>query len=74
MMRPLIAPGISRRVSRGRLHKLHFVAFRVFHCKPLAAGEPEPGYDEWFRASVEEALADDSAGIPHEEAMEERPA
>ena len=33
------------------------------------AGEPEPGYEEWFRASVEEALADTSPGIPHEEAM-----
>ena len=28
-------------------------------------GEPEPGYDEWFRAGVEEALADDSRDIPH---------
>jgi len=35
------------------------------------AGEPEPGYEEWFRASVEEALADDSPGIPHEEVMKE---
>ena len=34
-------------------------------------GEPEPGYDEWFRAGVEEALADDSPGIPHEEVMKE---
>ncbi|MFC5863867.1 hypothetical protein ACFPT7_16280 [Acidicapsa dinghuensis] len=34
------------------------------------AGEPEPGYDEWFRASVEEAIADTSPGIPHEEAMQ----
>jgi hypothetical protein len=33
-------------------------------------GEPEPGYDEWFRAGVEEALADTSPGIPHEEVME----
>jgi hypothetical protein len=33
-------------------------------------GEPEPGYDEWFRAGVEEALADTSGYIPHEEAME----
>ena len=33
-------------------------------------GEPEPGYDEWFRAGVEEALADTSEDIPHEEAME----
>jgi hypothetical protein len=33
-------------------------------------GEPEPGYEEWFRAGVEGALADDdSEDIPHEEAM-----
>ena len=35
------------------------------------AGEPEPGYDEWFRAGVEEALADNSGDISHEEAMEQ---
>ena len=34
-------------------------------------GEPEPGYDEWFRAGVEEALADKSPGIPHEQVMQE---
>jgi hypothetical protein len=34
-------------------------------------GEPEPGYDEWFRTGVEEALADTSGDIPHEEAMKE---
>jgi hypothetical protein len=34
-------------------------------------GEPEPGYEEWFRAGVEEALADTSGDIPHEEAMEQ---
>jgi len=34
-------------------------------------GEPEPGYDEWFRAEVEEALADKSPGIPHEQVMQE---
>jgi len=33
-------------------------------------GEPEPGYEEWFRAGVEEALADTSGDVPHEEAME----
>jgi hypothetical protein len=33
------------------------------------AGEPEPGYGEWFRMGVEEALADTSEDIPHEEAM-----
>jgi len=31
--------------------------------------EPKPGYDEWFRAGVEEALADTSEDIPHEDAM-----
>jgi hypothetical protein len=30
-------------------------------------GAPEPGYEEWFRAGVEEALADTSRGIPHKE-------
>jgi len=34
-------------------------------------GGSEPGYEEWFRASVEEALADTSPGIPHEEVVEE---
>jgi hypothetical protein len=34
-------------------------------------GDPEPGYDEWFRAGVEEALADESGDIPHEQVMEE---
>jgi len=34
-------------------------------------GQPEPGYDEWFRAGVEEALADKSPGIPHEQVMQE---
>ena len=34
-------------------------------------GEPEPGYAEWFRAGVEEALADTSGDISHEEAMKE---
>ena len=34
-------------------------------------GKPEPGYDEWFRAHIEEALADTSPGIPHEQVMRE---
>jgi hypothetical protein len=34
-------------------------------------GEPEPGYDEWFRAGVEEALADTSPDTPHEEVVAE---
>jgi hypothetical protein len=33
-------------------------------------GKPEPGYEGWFRAGIEEALAEDPAGdVPHEEAM-----
>jgi len=34
-------------------------------------GEPEPGYEEWFRTGVEEALADTSLDTPHEEAVKE---
>ncbi|HTW81940.1 MAG TPA: hypothetical protein VME23_20505 [Terracidiphilus sp.] len=34
-------------------------------------GESEPGYDEWFRRGIEEALADDSPGTPHEEVMQD---
>lgn len=34
-------------------------------------GEPEPGYEQWFRAGVEEPLKDDSPGIPHEQVMQE---
>src|ERR1017187_2905807 len=34
-------------------------------------GEPEPGYEEWFCAGVEEALADTSPGMPHEVVVEE---
>jgi hypothetical protein len=35
-------------------------------------GEPEAGYEEWFRAGVEEALADDGSGdVPYEEAMKQ---
>jgi|GEM_PF-3571706 len=33
-------------------------------------GEPEPGYEKWLRGGVEEALADNSEGVRHEEAME----
>lgn len=34
-------------------------------------GEAEPGYDQWFRKGVEEALADNSEDVPHEQAMEQ---
>lgn len=31
--------------------------------------EPEPGYEEWFRAGFEQASSDTSGDFPHEEAM-----
>ena len=34
-------------------------------------GKPEPGYEEWFRSHIEEALADKSPGIRHEQVMRE---
>jgi hypothetical protein len=45
------------------------VAEEAFKAWQKEAGEPEPGYEEWFRFGVEEVLADDSPGTPHEEAM-----
>lgn len=47
------------------------VAEEAFVAWQKEVGEPEPGYEEWFRAGVEEALADDSPGTPHEEVMQE---
>jgi hypothetical protein len=44
-------------------------AEELFAAWQKEVGEPEPGYEEWFRAGVEEALADDSPGTPHEEVM-----
>ena len=45
-------------------------AEEMFTAWQREAGEPEPGYEEWFRAGVEEALAEDPSGdVPHEEAM-----
>jgi len=43
----------------------------VFAAWQKEVGEPEPGYEEWFRAGVEEALADKSPGIPHELVVKE---
>ncbi|MGA2050317.1 MAG: hypothetical protein ABSG96_21660 [Terracidiphilus sp.] len=44
-------------------------SLRVLSQAQKEVGEPEPGYEEWFRAGVEEVLPDDSGDIPHEEAM-----
>jgi hypothetical protein len=35
------------------------------------AGEPEPGYDKWFRAGVEHALADPSDDVSHDQVVDE---
>ena len=35
------------------------------------AGIAEPGYDEWFRRGVHEALADKSGDVTHAVAMQE---
>jgi len=43
----------------------------AFAAQAAEYGPPEPGYDEWFRAGVEEALADTSPDIPHEQVMAE---
>jgi len=47
------------------------VSDEAFAAWQKEAGEPEPGYDEWFRKGVEEALADESPGLPHEQVEQE---
>lgn len=42
---------------------------KAFSALKSEYGEPERGYEEWFRSGVEEALADNSEGVPHEDAM-----
>lgn len=34
-------------------------------------GKPEPGYEDWFRSHIEEALEDTSPGIPPDQVMRE---
>jgi hypothetical protein len=53
------------REGNGRSEDERFAAWQK------EVGEPEPGYDEWFRAGVEEALADTSGDTPHEEVVKE---
>jgi hypothetical protein len=36
-----------------------------------ALEEPEPGHDQWVRAGIEEALADSSGDVSHDEAMKQ---
>jgi hypothetical protein len=69
----------ARQLPRGELdwliksllHKEDDSSETEFAAWRKEVGEPEPGYDEWFRAGVEEALADTSEDIPHEEAMKQ---
>jgi hypothetical protein len=43
----------------------------AFAAQQKEFGEPEPGYEEWFRAGVEEALTDTSPDTPHEVVIKE---
>ena len=53
------------------LREIGVMSDEAFAALEKEYGEPEPGYEESFRKGVEEALADTSADIPHEEAMEQ---
>lgn len=37
----------------------------------VGLGEPEPGYEEWFRAEVKAALADEADATSHEHVVGE---
>jgi len=50
---------------------MHALQSDEFAAWEKEVGQPEPGYEEWFRASVEEALNDDSPGIPHDQVARE---
>ena len=64
-----LPPGDLDWLVQNLLHEEDAMSEEEFAAWQNEAGEPEPGYDEWFRAGVEEALADTSGDIPHEEAM-----
>lgn len=67
-----LPPGDLDRLVQNLLHEEDEAAKeKEFAAWQKEMGEPEPGYDEWFRAGVEEALADDSGDVSHEEAMKE---
>ena len=65
-----LPPGDLEWLVQSLLHEEDGASEVEFAAWQKEVGEPEPGYDEWFRAGVEEALADTSPDTPHEEAME----
>jgi hypothetical protein len=64
-----LPPGELDWLVQNLLGKVDEMSEEEFAVWQKEVGEPEPGYEEWFRAGVEEALAETSPGIPHEEAM-----
>jgi hypothetical protein len=65
-----LPPGDLDWLVQNLLHEEDGASEAEFAAWKKDVGEPEPCYEEWFRAGVEEALADTSGDIPHEEAME----
>jgi len=58
-------------IAETLLAELDAMSDEEFAAWRKGVGEPEPGYDEWARAHIEKALADDSPGVPHEQVMRE---
>jgi hypothetical protein len=63
-----LSPAERHWMAEQLLIELNEEAFSVLEAE---YGKPEPGYDEWFRSHIEEALADTSPGVPHEQVMTE---
>jgi hypothetical protein len=66
-----LPPGELQWLMQGLRREADVAAEEEFAAWQKEVGEPEPGYDEWFRAGVEGALADTSGDISHEDAMKE---
>jgi hypothetical protein len=66
-----LPPGDLDWLVKSLLHEEDGASEKEYAAWQKEVGEPEPGYDEWFRAGVEESLADTSGDIPHDEAMKQ---
>lgn len=70
---PMTAAEILEAARKLPINEQHWLVHTLredeFTAWQKEVGEPEPGYDEWFRARVEKSLADDSPSIPHEAVM-----
>jgi hypothetical protein len=64
-----LPPAERKWVIENLLREVTPMSDEAFAAWQKEVGEPEPGYDEWFRKGVEEALEDPSPGIPHEQVM-----